>query len=59
MFSTRAVLAKLQQSILANNPSQHQNSENKREITFIDWLIDDVNLTTKNFQMEICFSNLS
>ena len=35
VFSTRVVLPKLQQSILANNQYQHHNSENKREILFI------------------------
>ena len=30
VLSTRAVLHKLKQSILANNQSQHQNSEKKK-----------------------------
>ena len=38
-FSTRAVLPMLQQSILANSQSQQQKSENKREVTFIYWLM--------------------
>ena len=39
VFSTRAVLPMLQQSILANNQSQQQKSENKREVTIIYWLM--------------------
>ena len=44
VFTTRAVLPKLQQSILANNQSQHHDSENKWEMTLVYWLITSIQL---------------